>query len=109
VNSKLKGAIDTDSIIKIRSPEKAVFVIEFPGRDFELKAKNHDECLIWMQYLTMAREHVLELRQSSSKKASLMTDGIKLEKVEKKGTKSFHCRGAIMERCRHLDLLGDTS
>jgi hypothetical protein len=48
VNSKLKGAIDTNSIIMIRSPEKCVFIIEFPGRNFELKAKNHDECLIWM-------------------------------------------------------------
>lgn len=71
VNSKLKGAIDTDSIITIRSPEKAVFVVEFPGRNFELKAKNHDECLLWMQYLMTAREHAMAENASSSKKNSL--------------------------------------
>ena len=43
----------------IKSQEDCVMLIEYPGRNYELKANNHDECLLWIRYLTLTKNYAL--------------------------------------------------
>jgi hypothetical protein len=67
VNSKPKGAIDLATIENIKKSEKTVLVLEFPGRTFELKAKNEEDCTLWIQAIKAALKYAESIKTTRSK------------------------------------------
>jgi hypothetical protein len=61
-NSKPQGAIDIEFITEIKTISSKAFIIGYPGRDFELKAKTKEECEAWIAALNVTKVKLLEKR-----------------------------------------------
>lgn len=51
-------------VTEIRQTDKKIFVLGYPGRDFELKAKSAEECEQWVAALNITKTKLLESKLS---------------------------------------------